>query len=175
MIKTAVKFALLLAAYCVLAAAGLSIVYQKTKPEIEKNKTEILKNAMKEILPDASTFEAKSANVFFAFDSNRIRIGTIIKSSPRGYSGVIELLAGLDTFNCLVAVKVISQTETPGLGTRISEDVFLKQFIGKNIKELGLKNDGGTIEAVTGATVSSRAVLRGVVDGVTHPTPVKHH
>jgi electron transport complex protein RnfG len=62
-------------------------------------------------------------------------------------------------------VKVIYQGETPGLGTLIENDRFLDQFVGKDRQSAKLKVDGGEIDALTGATISSRAVA-GSVSGV---------
>jgi electron transport complex protein RnfG len=56
--------------------------------------------------------------------------------------------------------------ETPGLGVRVTEKWFKKQFSGKKEKEVLLKKDGGTIDAITSATISSRAVTNGTIKGI---------
>jgi electron transport complex protein RnfG len=55
-------------------------------------------------------------------------------------------------------VNIIRQSETPGLGTRIAEPEFTNQFSGKRIEDVRLRQDGGVIDAITGATISSRAI-----------------
>ena len=71
-------------------------------------------------------------------------------------------MVGIDKNNKITGIEVISQQETPGLGAKIKESSFLQQFIGKTLEELKIKKDGGKIDAVTGATISSRAVTNGV-------------
>src|SRR3989338_6168289 len=64
-----------------------------------------------------------------------------------------------------VAITKLDQTETPGLGVKITHDSFKNQFKGEKGEELKLKKDGGAIDAITAATISSRAVANGVKEG----------
>jgi len=109
--------------------------------------------------------------------------GYIYIAKKYGYSSVIETMVGIKKDGTITGVRVLSQNETPGLGAKIIEIVstrtlfnslrgiftkekhskeilppyFTEQFTNRNIKELGLSNGG--IQAITGATISSRAVL----------------
>ena len=56
-------------------------------------------------------------------------------------------------------LSILKQTETPGLGSRITESSFTDQFIGLSVSEVALKADNGRIDAITGATISSEAVV----------------
>ncbi len=81
-----------------------------------------------------------------------------------GFSGRIEMIIGFFLDGTINKYKVTSQMETPGLGTKITEDKFKTQFEGKNPKyfKLQVKKDGGDVDAVTAATISSRAVANAV-------------
>jgi len=83
-------------------------------------------------------------------------IGYTIKTVPNGYDGTIELLTGISMDGEITGVEVLSQTETPGLGDRITNDEFKDQFVGQSSDaEVG-------VDALSGATVSSNAVVNGV-------------
>ncbi len=79
-----------------------------------------------------------------------------------GFGGRIEIMAGFNVDGSIKNFKVISSHETPGLGTKVDEPKFKEQFKGfyPRRQVLKVKQDGGEIDAVTAATVSSRAVLK---------------
>ncbi|PIS33386.1 MAG: hypothetical protein COT38_05675, partial [Candidatus Omnitrophica bacterium CG08_land_8_20_14_0_20_41_16] len=78
-------------------------------------------------------------------------IGAAFKAVGKGYSSTIETLVGMLKDGTIVAIKVLSQNETPGLGARVAEPEFTAQF--NNIRDLS------KVQAITGATISSRAVI----------------
>jgi electron transport complex protein RnfG len=92
-----------------------------------------------------------------AFDNQEKLIGFVFKASGKGYSSVIETLAGIFLDGKISAIKIISLSETPGLGMRVTEDKFTGQFSRQNSLDLS------SIEAITGATISSRAVINSVM------------
>lgn len=135
-----IKLAVILAVFCIISAGGLAYVYLFTQPKIEKNAKLAFENSKREVL-------------------GKDNIGTAVVVSPRGYSGPIEMLVGIDKGK-VKGIKVLSHRETPGLGANIVKSSFLNQFIGKSLKDLiEPKKD---IDAITGATISSRAVCSGV-------------
>jgi electron transport complex protein RnfG len=135
-----VKKALILAGFCVVAAALLAWVYLATEPQIRLNASLVLQQAEQEVLNGVA--------------------GRAIQVSSPGYAGPVDLLVGLDQRGSVTGVKILNQRETPGLGQKISQPVFLQQFIGRSAKDrLEPKQD---IDAITGATISSRAVCLGV-------------
>ena len=134
-----IKLALILAIFCVISAGGLAFIYMFTQPKIDLNQKLVYDSSVKEVLPQP---------------------GQAIPVSPRGYSGTIKMLVGIDKTGKVIGLKVLSQTETPGLGANVVNQNFLKQFIGKTAKDpIEPKKD---IDAITGATISSRAVCAGV-------------
>ena len=84
--------------------------------------------------------------------------------SEKGYSGLIRLMVGLDDSGVISDIVVLEQKETPGLGTKMKEERFLRQFRGKDPSKFNIqvKQDGGEIDALTGATISTRAFSEAV-------------
>ncbi|MCU0640490.1 MAG: FMN-binding protein [Candidatus Margulisbacteria bacterium] len=139
------KMGLILAVFCVIAASGLAYVYQFTQPRIESNARLTMENSKKEVLPASGKGRALAVTV-------------------RGYGGEIELLVGIDQQERISGLKVLSHKETPGLGANIVRPDFLGQFKGKKRTDpLEAKKD---IDAISGATISSRAVCNGVKDAL---------
>lgn len=97
----------------------------------------------------------------------------LLRSQTTGYGGAIGLLIAIDTHGTLLGVKTLSQSETPGLGARIAEwpNAWLQHFTGKSRKEpadsgWALKKDQGQFDQIAGATITSRAVIHAVHDGL---------
>lgn len=100
--------------------------------------------------------------VFYIARSNNVVSGVaVVSESSRGYGGVIRVLIGLQTSGEIYGVRILEQHETPGLGTKIEEWNFLRQFIGRGASgtQWAVTKDQGDIDAITGATISSRAVI----------------
>ncbi|MDI6840821.1 MAG: FMN-binding protein [bacterium] len=98
------------------------------------------------------------------------KLGIVFKVFPKGYGGPIETLVSLGMDTTIISIRPATPAEglkeTPGLGTKVNEGWFRYQFIGIKGYDISLKKDGGTIDAITGATITSRAVANGVRDGV---------
>lgn len=84
--------------------------------------------------------------------------------SENGYSGLIELMVGVDDKGAIRNIEVVSHLETPGLGSKIKDKAFIAQFIGKTVEafDLRVKNDGGEVDGISGATISSQAFCEAV-------------
>lgn len=149
---------------CLVSAGLLAGVYELTKADIalaEKNKQE---NALKGVLPEFDTIKTDSiegAPVFKAFKDDKY-VGVATIASAMGFSDQIIIMVGLDKANNIVNYEVLSQKETPGLGTKCV-DWFKNQINGKSIDtDFKVKQDGGDVDAITAATISSRAFLNAV-------------
>jgi len=106
------------------------------------------------------TPDGKDNLEFFPARVNKELIGVAIKTrSTKGYSGDIWLMVGLTKTGEIKNVSVIDHKETPGLGTKMTTPAFVNQFLGKHPESMNLKvkKDGGDVDAITGATISSRA------------------
>ncbi|MFZ3089783.1 MAG: RnfABCDGE type electron transport complex subunit G [Nitrospirota bacterium] len=169
-IKNSLKMGMVLLVICVIAAAALAQVYSITSVIIKKNDEEAEKKKRKDVIPLAVRFEEKDIDgkrYILGYDTEDKMIGGIFKAAPRGYGGPIRITVGVNPDNSVSAVVItkLDQTETPGLGTNITKPKFLDQFKGKKGSELKLKKDSGAIDAITAATISSRAVANGVRNG----------
>jgi electron transport complex protein RnfG len=164
-----VRLVIVLFVVCGLAAGSLAFVNAATKDRIAAFALTEKTEAMKAVLPQADEFaELQPGKVWEARRAGE-KIGYVLGASAQGYSGPIGGVVGMDPQGAVTGVKVLVQTETPGLGAKIAGAKFLAQFRGLKAGELALKKDdpAGRIDAVTAATISSRALttaLRKSVD-----------
>jgi len=165
---------LMIVAIC--SATAIGYVYKITKAPIEEAKNGDVLNAIKELVGifDNNPFEEKTAisgshvELYPARENGAITSVAIKASDNEGFGGKIELIVGILMDGTITGYKVIQQNETPGLGSKVTEPQFSNQFVGKNAytDNLDLKKDGGEIDAVTGATISSHAVVNAVKSAV---------
>ena len=138
-----------------------------TNDLIEENKTEEIKAMLVVQFPEMEDYEFDDEIEVYFIKNNNETIGYAFMAIGTGYGGDIEILVGLDenettimdSENKIKTISIISQTETPGLGTKITETDFLNQFEGIDVNEVELVRDGGEIDAITSATISSSAVV----------------
>lgn len=162
--KEIVRYGSILTLICVLAAGLLASVNLLTGPKILAAALAEEMAALKEIMPSAAKFSPvqsgtdKTVLYYRALDKQEKLMGFVFKAQSKGYSSVIETLAGIFLDGKISAIKVISQNETPGLGVRIRENKFQDQFKNKNIFDLS------GVQLIVGATVSSRAVTNSVME-----------
>ncbi len=158
--KQMIKYGLTLATICMIATGLLAVVNSFTKAQIEAQAQTEQANSLKEVMPDASRFEPvktkEEIDYYKAYADNNTLLGTAFKASAKGYSSLIETLVGMKTDGTIIAVKILAQNETPGLGTRTTEPAFTGQFKNQNINNL-------QVQAITGATISSKAVIGSVM------------
>jgi len=91
-----------------------------------------------------------------------------VASSKKGYGGDLSLMVGVTAGGHVKQIRILSQQETPGLGSKVAEEPFVSQFAGKPITGTvwAVTKDRGDFDAVTGATISSRAVLEAMRTGL---------
>ncbi|MFA5350163.1 MAG: FMN-binding protein [Candidatus Omnitrophota bacterium] len=155
------RYGFILALICVIAAGLLAGVNSLTRSKIAAQALAEEQMALKEVMPKAEKFaEVKSAQqvlYYKALDGQDKLIGFVFKASGKGYSSVIETLVGIFLDDRISAVKVISLNETPGLGMRVTENSFTGQFSNRDALDLS------GVQAISGATISSRAVMDSIV------------
>lgn len=155
---------------CVIAAFALSQIYAMTKPTIDAQIVKATRSALTLVMPGADSFaEVVPDTLWYGLDSSGAKVGIVFRSSERGYGGPVSVLAGLDLTGKVVGIKVASPSEgfkeTPGLGLKAQEEWFWKQLLGAD-STVALEKDGGKLDAISGATITSRAVVRGVAGGI---------
>jgi len=144
-----------------VSGASLSAVYKATEGPRERVKAAEEERMRREVLPGAVKFKLVrigGAEFFQGFDGMGSLVGFVAKGKARGYGGEVVVLVGMDREMRLVGVRVLEHKETPGLGTKATEPPFLRQFKGLRAGDLKLRRYGGKIDAITGATITSRAV-----------------
>ncbi|HDQ46109.1 MAG TPA: FMN-binding protein [bacterium] len=175
--KEIVKFAVVLCLVMMIAAVALSYVHSLARPRILAQQQKDLMAGLIAVLPGSElgviTSHPSGYYTGYASKDSSDLIGHAFPVVSRGYSSDIRTLVGLDTAGVILSVKILFQQETPGLGTRIeetrrgeSEPWFQNQFRGKSIEEIRLDKDGGPIQGITGATITSKAVTDGVRIGL---------
>ncbi len=161
---------------CVVSTALLAYVHEATKAPIAAAEEAARMESAMMVLPDGTSdieeikLENASELCFAAKNSSGEVVAYAIGTSSHGYGGEIKVMTGIDKDGTIIAVNVYdNSSETPGLGANTSEESFVGGFAGK--KALGVfavskdadKYDGcESIDAVTGATISSRAVASAV-------------
>lgn len=161
--KNIIKPTIILFLVAFFASAALAYTFSITNPKIQKLKKEKEAVSMRLIFKDAGRFETKKNKGLeykLAFDGSGKRVGAVFTISAKGYStDPIILLVGVSDGK-VAGIDIIEQKETPGLGASITENWFKNQFKNKTLKDkIEAKND---VDAITGATISSRAVANGV-------------
>jgi electron transport complex protein RnfG len=87
--------------------------------------------------------------------------GYCVDVTTSGFGGDIDLMVGVDTSDAVLGVKILNQSETPGVGTKAEESTFLNQYTGET-GTINVTNGENAIDAITGATITSKAVTKGV-------------
>lgn len=167
------KFSLALFIFCVVAAIILAEVNIITSMRIEQNKIAEVNSKRQKVLPlaEKDSFKEEEINgkkYFLGFDNNGEYAGAVFEVAGRGFGGPINITVGVDKENKIsgIAISKLDQSETPGLGIKITTPKFQDQFVGKVEGRVKLKKDGGEIDAITAATISSRAVVKAVEEGL---------
>lgn len=174
------RLTIVLAVISAVAGGLLALVNSFTEPKILAYRALAETKAYREVLPEAEKFEALPAPALAklrqqaetaGIEDVKIGIkagqtvGWICKVASHGYSSDIKMLVGIRKAAKLGGVMILEQSETPGLGTEVVEPGFIGQPAIKNAnpgQDLAVTKDGGTVQAIAGATISSRAVVRGI-------------
>jgi len=166
-----IRFGLVLGVICLVATLVLAAVHEVTKPKIEEQARIEREAALKEVSPGADTFKAETADdieYYEAYKGGELT-GYCLKLMARGYGGYIHMVAGIDKDGVITGVRILEHAETPGLGSKMTEvkpgeedPWFLRQFVGKSAASIEVKKN---IDAITGATISSRVVTDAVREG----------
>ena len=152
-----------------VAAGALAGVYALTAETIAVQEAQKQKAAIAAVLPQGCTIaepeEVEGLTVYKAYEDDQW-IATAVETSEVGFDGPQVIMVGLDAEGKVLDYVVLKQTETPGLGAHIDhwfKDAKGNQsIIGKKAGELTVNKDGGDVDAITAATISSRAFLKAI-------------
>ncbi|MFH1395468.1 MAG: RnfABCDGE type electron transport complex subunit G [Candidatus Omnitrophota bacterium] len=150
----------------IFSGAVLVFVYNYAMPKIKINVKSETEKAIKNIFPKVDKIKKMKDEVFQVMDSRDKLLGYAFIAEGNGYQGAIQLIVGVDPdISKINGMEVLESQETPGLGAEIAGKDFRKQFEGLSIAQdiEYVKNQKpqkpNQIEAITGATISSRAVV----------------
>lgn len=171
-----------------ISAMTLAFTNSITEPVIRKNAEKKQEESMKKVLSEAVSFEKSDmsalalvdlqcavTDVYKGINEAGKEAGYAVMVSSGGYGGEITLAVGIDSELKVTGVDVISHSETPGLGAKCVSDVFKNQFINKGIGVEAVKNGAkdNQIDAITSATITSKAVTNGVNTAITAVNLIK--
>lgn len=173
-----IKLGLIL--FVITATAGLILggAYAITKAPIEKQAISENNDAMRETLKEATSFKKLNIplknGIVKEVDEGLTGtsvVGYTIKVASKGYNGEIELMVGISKAGKVEGIKILSQNETPGLGANSVKPKFSDQFDNKPLTPLLTvvktpASKPNEINAITGATITSKAVTLGVNDAI---------
>lgn len=152
-------FCLLIVGLCLISVWGNA----SEIPVTNDGKLTVI-NFIRQVVPSYNNNPYKEKKVvgdmvLYPARQNKKLVGMAVKTSGEGYNGPIILMVGFLPNGNIYNICVVEQNETEGLGTRINEPAFKNQFKGKNPAHFRtkVKKDGGQVDAITSATISSRA------------------
>jgi len=151
------KYVLVLFLICFLAGLMLSFVYAISHNRIEERKKEEINSSIQQLFPQAKKIEEikkEDFNYYQAKDEEGSILGYIFICEAKGYSSTIKAIVATEPDGKIKEIKILEQNETPGIGTRITEEGFLNKFKGKK------KDD--RIDAISGATISSGSLIKAI-------------
>jgi electron transport complex protein RnfG len=181
-----------------LAGALIVTAYQLTLPRIEHHQGEVEAAAVAEVLkaparldtlylvagsltktPPANASAKSTDRIYLGYDRAGKRVGFALRNTENGFQDPVTVMFGYDAAaRKLIAMKVIANRETPGLGNKIESDsAFVNGFVSVTAPLNGVKKDRGKsgpndVVMITGATISSRAVIRIINDAITRWQPL---
>lgn len=155
--------------FCLVATALLAGTNMITAEKIAQNAVEKENSSRMVVLPEGEHFGEVTAlenglTWCEGKDSNDKTVGYVFTSSAKGYGGAIGVMVGMDTEGVITGIEILSHAETPGLGANATGDGFKSNFVGKSgtLTVNKNSNDGQNVQAITAATITSKAVTSAV-------------
>ena len=177
-----IKNTLILTIITVVAGLGLGLVYEVTKEPIARTEEQAKKEAWQTVFSDVSLEDFKAVDIDKeAADKTAADLGikatvdevceaadegyVVTVTDKEGYGGDIQITVGITADGTVSGVSFLSISETAGLGMKAQEPSFYEQYVGVQAERFYVSKDGGEgepIDAISGATITSRAVTAGV-------------
>lgn len=165
-VKQIFRLTLSLLIVTVIAAFLLGLVNALTADTIARQAQVKRTEAMLCVAPDADRF----SDLYFADPTvdgisgayhGTSLVGYCVEVSPNGFGGAISLMVGVDLSGSVTGVTILDHSETPGLGAKATDPSFLDQYLGLS-GTISIDQGDNSINAITGATVTSKAITEGV-------------
>lgn len=174
--KDILKPALILFVICLVVTALLAGTNLLTKDKIAEQSALEAEQSRKVVLSDADSFE--EADGYYIGKANNETVGYVFQTEAKGYGGAVKVMTGISADGQITGIVILEHSETPGLGANAEKASFTDQF-KQTAPEKGItlvKNKApsdGEIEAMTGASITSRAVTNAVNEAITKYNTVK--
>ena len=155
---------------CLVAGGVLAGIYGLTQETIETQKEQKLQAAILQVLPEGATISEaeiiKGMTVYKGYIDNQW-VGTAVETTENGFGGPVKIMVGFDADSKVINYQVLEHQETPGLGDKMGAwfktDKGNQSILGKKANgAFTVSKDGGDIDAITAATISSRAFLNAI-------------
>lgn len=171
--KDILKLGVTLFSICAVAALILGGTNSITAPVIEERNIQASNESRKIVLSDADEFKQLEGmnsdivvEVYEGLKGKEV-IGYTIKTTPKGYGGAVEVMIGISTDGKITGVDIGNHSETPGLGSKATDQAFRDQYVGKEASKTltvikGSSSNENEISAISGATITSNGVTSGV-------------
>jgi Na+-translocating ferredoxin:NAD+ oxidoreductase subunit G len=158
-----------LALACLFAGILIAAVYFVTAPIAAEKRIMLNNQAMKALVKDADTFEKvnemEHMESWYRAKKNNEVIAFVVPGESKGYGGSIKMLVAITPDGKVIDYTIMAHNETPGLGDNAQKEPFRSQFFGKDETKLVVVKDPtnkDNIQALTGATITSKAVTKAV-------------
>lgn len=173
--KEIIKIISKLVLISVVASAVLGATYVPTQEQLRLAEQRQTQETLAQLMPEAEEFEPVYAGeneeevlYYQAFDSEGNLIGYGFVTEQSGYDDDIKMAAAVDAnLENMIGMDILRQAETPGKGSKITNPEFKNQFNNLPLDSLALSQNTGDVDAITGATVSSSAVVTGLNNKIT--------
>lgn len=171
-IREIIKIGVILFLITAVSAGILAVVNGMTAPVIAANNEKKRDEAMARVLPEATGFEQakyeadEASSVTAVYSAGDA--GLVVLCEPNGYGGAISMVVGIKPDGTVSGVDITGQSETPGLGANCVKEEFRAQYVGKSagitVKKNGAKDN--EVDAISSATITTKAVTKGVNDAL---------
>jgi electron transport complex protein RnfG len=171
------KMVVVLTLACLISGIALAYTYSITKERIIAAEASARLSSVRTVLPpfDGEPKELTLSvdgvsQTFFVGEKEGALVGVAIATKAIGYGGDVNILVGINPEGAITGMALLQHQETPGLGTKAGEPKFMSQFFGKKLTDVSdsieVTKDGGSIDAVTAATITSRAVAKAATEAL---------
>ncbi len=154
---------------CLVATTLLAFTNSITAEKIALNAVETENASRSLVLPDGASYSEvttaeNGVTYCIGYDKIGNEIGYIFTAGAKGYGGTVSVMVGMDKEGTISGIEILSHSETPGLGANAVKDDFKGRFEGKSgiLTVDKVSNDGQNIQAITAATITSKAVVSAV-------------
>ena len=155
---------------CLVSGILIACVNFFTADTAVRKALELKNEAMRQLIADADTFEPiKEKKDWIKASAKGTPLGYIVPAESKGYGGVLRMLVAVSLEGKVINFSILVSKETPGLGDKAGQEPFKSQLFGKTAPDLIVTKDAydkTLIQAISGATITSRAVTLGIKNAV---------